>query len=67
MKKVEESIGRKGVGVAALYLKQGVMEGMKHGHGERDAPGAVISPLSNIYLDERPRDKQRKPDDSLCR
>lgn len=55
MKKVEERIADGRVlELLRRYLKQGVMEGMKHWTPERGTPqGAVISPLlSNIYLNE---------------
>lgn len=55
MTKVEEKVSDGRVlELLRLYLKQGVMEGMKHWTPEKGTPqGAVISPLlSNIYLDE---------------
>ena len=55
MKKVEAKISDGRVlGLLRLYLKQGVMEGMKYWTPEQGTPqGAVISPLlSNVYLDE---------------
>jgi len=55
MRKVEERVSDGRVlELLRLYLKQGVMEGLKHWAPEKGTPqGAVISPLlSNIYLDE---------------